>query len=181
LIANAARIVEGRHVALLLANIGPNLINLDSAAAKLAHLLVHELRATVANLDQQAADRIAMRPRHPLGAADRIAFDQAVDDLYRAGERDTVHWLAPFKNLYILSYTIAGLSMVLYTWIFEKRRTTFAPASITTISPRHSEFLSRPCGKLECPRISRRIDRLQMNGKGQLSGWPRNASHIIES
>jgi hypothetical protein len=41
LIANPARIVQRRHVALLLADVGPNLVNLDPAAWKLAHLLVH--------------------------------------------------------------------------------------------------------------------------------------------
>jgi hypothetical protein len=34
-----------------------------------------------AHLDQQTADRVAVRSRHPLRAADRIAFDQAIDDL----------------------------------------------------------------------------------------------------
>jgi uncharacterized protein YlxP (DUF503 family) len=34
-----------------------------------------------------------VRVRHPLGAADRIAFDQAVDDLSAASERCAVHWL----------------------------------------------------------------------------------------
>jgi hypothetical protein len=34
-----------------------------------------------------------MRPGHPLGAANRIALDQAVDDLDPAGERYAVHGL----------------------------------------------------------------------------------------
>jgi hypothetical protein len=38
---------------------------------------------------------------HPLGAADRIALDQAVDDLNPATERNAVHGVAPFVDLYI--------------------------------------------------------------------------------
>jgi hypothetical protein len=99
LVADPVRIVERRHVALLLADIGPNLVNLDAAARQLAHLLVHELRASVANLDQQAADRVAMRAGHPFRAADRIALDQAVDDLDPAGERYAVH-RASLQSMY---------------------------------------------------------------------------------
>jgi len=51
LIANTARIVARRHVALLLADVGPNLVNLNPAAIQVAPLLVHELRVAVANLD----------------------------------------------------------------------------------------------------------------------------------
>jgi hypothetical protein len=41
LIANTARVVVLRDVPLLLADVGPNLIDLDTAARKLAHFLVH--------------------------------------------------------------------------------------------------------------------------------------------
>jgi len=41
------------------------------------------------------ADRVAMRSGHPLRAADRVALDQAVDDLDAAGERCAVHGVAP--------------------------------------------------------------------------------------
>jgi hypothetical protein len=51
LIADAARIVERRHVALLLPDIRPNLVNLNPPTGKLAHLLVHELCAGVSHLD----------------------------------------------------------------------------------------------------------------------------------
>ena len=74
-------------MALLLTDVGPNLVNLDPAAGKLAHSLVHELRAAVTYFDEKAADRVAMRTGHPLGAADRITLDQAVDDLNPARER----------------------------------------------------------------------------------------------
>jgi hypothetical protein len=90
-IAEAAAVILAGKASLLLADIGPNLIDLDAAARKLAHLFVHELRAAVANLDQQPHDRVAVRPGHPLGAADRIALDQAVNDLDAAGERYAVH------------------------------------------------------------------------------------------
>jgi hypothetical protein len=62
-------------VALLLADISPNLVNLDTAAGQLAHLLVHELCTAVADIDEQSADRIAMCAGHAFGAADRIALD----------------------------------------------------------------------------------------------------------
>jgi hypothetical protein len=91
-------------VRLLLPDICPNLVNLDATARQLAHLLVHELRATLTNLDQQAADRVAVRPGHPLGAADRIALDQAVDDLDAAGERYAVHFKSPLPGSRCMHY-----------------------------------------------------------------------------
>jgi hypothetical protein len=61
LIANAARVVVLSEVSLLLADVSPNLINFDTAAGQIAHLLVHQLCATVADLDEKPTDRIAMR------------------------------------------------------------------------------------------------------------------------
>jgi hypothetical protein len=86
-------------VPLLLADIGPNLIDLDAATGQLAHLFVHQLRTTLADLDQQAADRIAMRPGHALRRTDRIAFDQAVDDRTRRASGTRFIGL-PFRRLY---------------------------------------------------------------------------------
>jgi hypothetical protein len=40
-----------------------------------------------------------MRSGHPLGAADRIALYQAVDDLSAAGERNAIHRASP-KRMY---------------------------------------------------------------------------------
>ena len=82
-------------MALLLGDVGPNLVNLDPAARQLAHLFTHKLGATFANLDQQPADRVTVRSSHPLRAADRIALDQAVNDLDPAGERNAVHGASP--------------------------------------------------------------------------------------
>ena len=39
----------------------------DAPTGKLVHLFVHEFRATVADLNEQATDRVAMRAGHPLG------------------------------------------------------------------------------------------------------------------
>jgi len=74
-------------VPLLLADVSPNFINLDTATG----LFVHQLRAAVADFYQQPTDRVAMRAGHPLGAADRISLNQAVDDLDPADEGYTVH------------------------------------------------------------------------------------------
>ena len=40
---------------------------------------VHDLGATVASLNQQTADRIAVNASHALGGADGIAFEQGCD------------------------------------------------------------------------------------------------------
>jgi len=61
-----------------------------------AHLLIQQLGAALTNLDQQAADRVAVRAGHPFCAADRIALDQAVDDLNPAAERNAVHGVCIF-------------------------------------------------------------------------------------
>jgi hypothetical protein len=71
LITELARIVERRDVALLLADICPDLVNLDAATWKLAHLLVQR-GASIADLDQQAAYRIPMRAGHSLGRTYRV-------------------------------------------------------------------------------------------------------------
>jgi len=86
-------------MSLILAEIGPNLVNLDSTAGQIAHLLVHEVRTAIADLDQQAADRVAVRVGHSLRAPDRISLDKAVDNLDAAGERNAVHGVY-FQSLY---------------------------------------------------------------------------------
>jgi hypothetical protein len=91
-------------VALLLADLSPDLINLDPATGELAHLLIHELRAAAAYFDEKAADRIAVRPGHPLGAADRISLDQAIDDSDTTGKRYAVHVSSPKRNQRITPY-----------------------------------------------------------------------------
>ena len=47
-------------MALLLADVGPYLVNLDPATWKLAHLFVHELCATIADLDEKAYRNFAI-------------------------------------------------------------------------------------------------------------------------
>lgn len=44
-----------------------------------------------------------VRPGHPFRAADRIALDQAVDDLDAAGERYTVHFKILFQDPVVCS------------------------------------------------------------------------------
>jgi hypothetical protein len=52
LIAESAGIVESRHVALLFADVGPNLIDLDAAAGQLAHPFVHQVRAALTSTNK---------------------------------------------------------------------------------------------------------------------------------
>lgn len=70
-------------------------------ARQVAHLLVHDPLASFADFDQQAANRVPMGIRHPLCGADRIALDQAIDDLGSAGERFMVLSLA---FVYVIIY-----------------------------------------------------------------------------
>jgi hypothetical protein len=90
-IAGSPRTVERPHVAQLLADISPNLVNLDTAAGQLAHLPVHELCAAIVDFDEKPADRVAMRPGHALGRPDKVILGRAIDDLDSAGERTGVH------------------------------------------------------------------------------------------
>jgi hypothetical protein len=106
LITEPAGIVERRHVALLLADVSPNLVNLDTAAGKLAHLLIHEPCAAVADFDQQPTDCVAVRARHPFGAADRVALDQAIDDLGAAAEWYAIHAISPTTGTIVYSSDI---------------------------------------------------------------------------
>ncbi len=94
-------------MALLLADISPDLVNLDTAARKLTHLLIHQRGTAFADLDEKPADRVAMRVRHPLCAADRVSLNQAVDDLDSAAERYAVHGLT-FIDVYISIYVVVG-------------------------------------------------------------------------
>ena len=43
------------------------------------HGFVHDLGATVADLYQQAADRVTVNARHALGGADAVSFEQGGD------------------------------------------------------------------------------------------------------
>jgi len=70
LIADPARVVILREVPLLLGDVSPNLVSLDTASRQLAHLRIHQRGASLADLDQQPADCIAVSAGHPFGAAD---------------------------------------------------------------------------------------------------------------
>jgi hypothetical protein len=50
-------------------------------------------------LDHQAHDGVAVRIRHAFSGADRIALNQAIDDLGPAGERQAVHFSPPWRIL----------------------------------------------------------------------------------
>ncbi len=78
-------------MALLLADVGPVLVNLYAAAGKLPHLLVHQLGAAGADLDPQPHDRVAMDAQHALGAADAVALDKGGYDLGAAVESEAAH------------------------------------------------------------------------------------------
>ena len=91
LVAQAAAVVTLLKVHLLLADIGPDFVNLDPLAGQVPHLLIGERSTAGPDLDHKAHDRIPVSIGHPLGGADRIALDQAADDLGTAGERGAVH------------------------------------------------------------------------------------------
>ena len=65
--------------------------------------------------DEKPTNSVPVRAGHPLRRADRITLDQAADDLGAAGEGYAVHGLVSSRKLYILSYTIARMSMSSYT------------------------------------------------------------------
>jgi len=69
----------------------PDFVALDASAIEISHLLIGEHSAAGPDLDHKPHDRISVRIRHPFGGADRIALDQAIDDLGTAGEREAVH------------------------------------------------------------------------------------------
>ena len=70
----------------MLSDVAPNLIDLNALAGKAAHLLIHDAVATLADFNPKPHDRVAVSFAHPFGRANRIAFDQAIDDLGAAGE-----------------------------------------------------------------------------------------------
>ena len=57
-------------------------------------MFIHKLRAAGPDLDHEAHDGIAMRVGHAFRRADRVALDQAVDDLSATGEGEAVHRMA---------------------------------------------------------------------------------------
>lgn len=58
-----------------------------------------EIERKPVNSNQQAANCVAVRAGQPLRPADRIALDQAVDDLDPAGERYAVHYGKPHNSI----------------------------------------------------------------------------------
>jgi hypothetical protein len=60
LVADLTPVIVSRNLALLLADIGPDFVDLNTLAGELAHLLVHEDCAAVSDLDHRAQDGIAV-------------------------------------------------------------------------------------------------------------------------
>ena len=91
LIADPVLIVVGRHLALLLLHVGPDLIDLEPLARQLAHLLIHEGRTARPHLDKEAHHGIAVNARHALRGTDGVAFHETSDSDGAAVERKAVH------------------------------------------------------------------------------------------
>jgi hypothetical protein len=82
------------------------------------HLLVHEPRATVANLNQQTVDRVAMQTGHPLRAAE-VAPDRAADDLDPTGRTERGSSRHPLLNWHdVLQIDIHNKKIALYCMAF---------------------------------------------------------------
>src|SRR3546814_815520 len=60
-IANTRTIILLPDVALLLLNVGPDFVDLDALARKVAHFFVHQLGAAVAHLHHKPHDGVAVR------------------------------------------------------------------------------------------------------------------------
>lgn len=69
----------------------PNFVASDAATIEIAHSVIVDGRAAGPDLDHKPHDRIPVGVGHPFCGADRIALDQAIDDLRSAGERRSVY------------------------------------------------------------------------------------------
>jgi hypothetical protein len=76
-IAKLATFSELRCALLLHADECPQLIELKTLASKIAHLFVHQTRATIADANHQPHDRIAVDSGHPFDAAKAVALYQS--------------------------------------------------------------------------------------------------------
>ena len=66
LVAHLRAVIRRLQEALMLADVAPNLVNLNALARQIAHLLVHDPLATSAYFDRKAHDCVTVRFGHPL-------------------------------------------------------------------------------------------------------------------
>lgn len=59
-VADARAVILASDACLLLADIGPDFIDLDALAVRIAHLFIGERGASLADLHQQTHDRVAV-------------------------------------------------------------------------------------------------------------------------
>jgi hypothetical protein len=69
-IAQATAVILAGQPGLLLTDVTPNLIDLDTGSAQFPHLLIHDLGATFAYFDKQPHDCVAVRSDYAFRRAD---------------------------------------------------------------------------------------------------------------
>jgi hypothetical protein len=79
------------HALLLLADVGPQLVQLDTADTKPDHYAVVQLGASAPDTSTKAHDRIAMNASDPLDGADRHALGEGGDDFNLPVAGEDVH------------------------------------------------------------------------------------------
>jgi hypothetical protein len=70
--------VSATQVAPFLPDVAPDFVNLQIPGIQFAHSRVHQLGAVFASDNEQPHDRVAIQPRKPFGAANRAAFQKAM-------------------------------------------------------------------------------------------------------
>jgi len=88
LVANLGRIATA-NVAAFLADVRPNLIDLQIPGAEVSHSRVHQSVAAFASDKQKAHDRVAVESSEALSAADGASFQQAVQSTFCRFGADT--------------------------------------------------------------------------------------------
>src|SRR5205807_10568836 len=83
---------------LLLGDVRPDLIDLDAPAWKLAHPLIQEPLAALADAVRQTHYRIPVNPGHALDAPDAVSFDQRRDHSQLLAPLEDVHGGLPFHQ-----------------------------------------------------------------------------------
>lgn len=84
------------NLLLLLADVGPNLIQLDAVDLKVAHHATVEFGAAFTDLYGKAANRVAMDAGQALGRADRAALGKGGDNGGLFFDGEIVHGIRPF-------------------------------------------------------------------------------------
>ncbi len=74
-VSDSVLILSGRYVALLLTDVAPDLIDLDTLASKVVHHRVKDIVAGLSDPHHEAHDGVTMDTRHLLHGPDTVSFD----------------------------------------------------------------------------------------------------------